>query len=78
MAQIGRASVFREKEGGRRYQGIVTKVGAQCFERKRAELAMICGRPVKRISDADVFEFMARGEANTRAYLAKHALDRDK
>lgn len=69
MTRMGRDSIFREKDGGDRYQGIVTKAGAQAFERARARLAKLADRKVDHVSDADVIEYLARGEANTRDYL---------
>lgn len=67
--RMGRDSIFREKIGGDRYQGIVTKVGAAAFERARARLAKLAERDVAGISDADTIEYLARGEENTIAYL---------
>jgi hypothetical protein len=73
MAIMGRASIFREKDGGDRVQGVITRRGAQAFEWKRQELAAlyerIMGRAPTTVSDADVIEFMARGEKETKLYL---------
>lgn len=67
---MGRPSVFRDKRGGRRVQGLITRVGRDWFESRREELAALCGREPKQVTDADVIEFMARGATNTRDYLA--------
>jgi hypothetical protein len=69
----GRVSIFRDKADGVRVQGVLTKKGGKAFERRRAELAklhyhMMGVRPTV-ISDADVIEFLARGEWETRGYL---------
>jgi hypothetical protein len=66
----GRASIFREKAGGDRVQGLLTPIGSKRFEQARATLAKLAGRETEQISDADTIEFLARGEANTRSYLA--------
>jgi hypothetical protein len=72
--RLGRASIFRGKENGVRYQGVITKIGALRFERQRARLARIymeeMGRFAAVVSDADTIEFMARGEPDTRRYLS--------
>ena len=69
----GRDSIFRHKAGGRRLQGIITKTGARQFKvhtaRLRALFQEVMGRPAGSCSQADVVEFLARGEADTRAYL---------
>jgi hypothetical protein len=67
----GRASLFRDKSRGDRVQGVLTADGSKHFEKHRKALAKLAGR--KTVSDADVIEYLARGEENTRAYLAQHA-----
>lgn len=67
---MGRQSVFRGKKGGQRIQGLVTRRGGECFEGARRDLARLTQREPTQISDADVIEFLARGTANTRDYLA--------
>jgi hypothetical protein len=67
--QFGRASIFRNKEGGARVQGTLTPAGSIRFERARKTLARLAAREVEQVSDADVVEFLARGEADTIAYL---------
>jgi len=68
--------VFRGKKSHTRVQGIMTTRGGQAFEAARRRLKQIikpfasCAA-VKRVSDGDVFEFLARGEADTVRYLMK-------
>ena len=64
----GRPAIFRHKTV--RLQGVVTKVGSVKFEHARRRLARLAGRDVDSTSDGDTFEFLARGEANTRRYLS--------
>jgi hypothetical protein len=68
----GRASIFEGKAGGDRVQGDITKRGAQQFEAARRRLTKLAEwkRP-NPVSDADVIEFLARGEAETLRYLAR-------
>jgi hypothetical protein len=49
--------------------GTVTKAGAQAVEAHRAKLAALVGWAPDRVSDADVVEYMAIGDAATRRYL---------
>jgi len=70
-SNMGRPSLFRDKRGGSRIQGVITKIGAERFELHRARLATIAKRDQKLISDADVIEYLARGEVATRDYLAR-------
>lgn len=65
----GRASIFRDKSGGDRVQGVITQPGSTRFEQRRAALAKLAGRETEDVSDADVIEYLARGEKNTRDYL---------
>lgn len=71
----GRVSVFRGKDNGVRIQGVLTKEGGKAFERQRENLARLYTRVVGHaptsISDADVVEFLARGEGETRRYLVE-------
>jgi hypothetical protein len=69
---MGRASIFRDKEGGDRVQGVITKDGSKAFEAARKRLALLARRPVTQVSDADTIEFLARGERSTERYLAAH------
>jgi hypothetical protein len=69
---MGRRSIFRGKEGGVRVQAIITKIGGQKFERARKRLAELAGWASKDVSDADTVEFLARGEAETMAYIEVH------
>jgi hypothetical protein len=72
-ARRGRASIFRDKDGGKNVHGIITKRGAIEFEARRKELralhVKVLGHPPTTISDADVIEFLARGEEKTALYL---------
>ena len=67
----GQPSIFRNKKGGDRLQGIVTPEGSRRFEMARRRLAKLAGREVEHVSDADVIEFLVRGDEATRAELAK-------
>lgn len=67
----GRASLFRGKAGGERINGTITKRGAVCAKQHRTVLAQIAGIKPDEVSDADLVEYLARGEAETRAYLGK-------
>lgn len=69
----GRASIFRGKEHGTRIVGIITERGATAFEMSRARLsalfANVMGEKPTHVSDADVIEYLTRGEEPTRRYL---------
>jgi hypothetical protein len=69
----GWPSIFRDKDGGDRVQGVITPIGARSFEVARARLAKLASREVEQISDADVIEYLARGEAATMKYLEGRA-----
>jgi hypothetical protein len=71
MKQGGWPSVFVGKDKRNRYQGITTNIGARWFEAKRRRLAKLAALSPKTVSDGDVFEYLARGEAETIAYIAK-------
>lgn len=71
-ARMGRPCVFRDKENGQHVHGLIRKVGAQAFERARAELAKLAPH-VKNPSDADVIEYLAIGKAATKAYIREHS-----
>jgi hypothetical protein len=64
----GNASIFKPKNGDR-FQGVTTKLGTTRFEAARGRLAKLAGREKEHVSDGDVFEYLARGESETRAYL---------
>lgn len=66
---MGRPSIFRDKVGGQRVQAIISKTGASRFEAARKRLAKLAKWKPDQISDADVVEFLARGEADTVAYM---------
>lgn len=69
----GRRSIFREKDNQYRKQGQMTKAGHQFFELARKRLSAIVhdvqGWKPRHVSDGDVFEYLGRGDDNTRAYL---------
>jgi hypothetical protein len=67
----GRESLFRGKTGGDRVQGVLTPIGSGRFESARVRLARIAGREPERVSDADVIEYLARGEEDTRRVLGQ-------
>ena len=68
--------MFRGKQGGKRYQGNLTKIGSREFEtmRRRAQILFhaVTGFEVK-ASDADTIEFLARGEADAKDYWERMA-----
>jgi hypothetical protein len=55
----GRQSIFRDKKGGDRVQGIITPLGSMRFELARTALAKVAGREKEHTSDADTIEWMA-------------------
>lgn len=65
----GSQSIFRNKDGGDRVQGNITPIGSIRFEHARARLAKLDGRETEETSDGDVIEYLARGEADTIAYI---------
>lgn len=66
---MGRRSIFRDKRGGQRVQGIITKIGQQKFLAAKSRLAQLAQRAVHQVSDADAVEYLARGERETIIYL---------
>lgn len=68
-SKMGRPSIFRDKKGGRYVQGIITKAGGRLFSAHRKRLAEIANRAPAKVSDADVIEYLARGESNSVAYI---------
>lgn len=67
--KMGRPSIFRDKEGGQRVQALISKRGGKQFELARRCLAVLAKREPKHVSDADVVEYLARGEEETRLYI---------
>ena len=65
----GRASVFRDKRGGDRVQGNLTREGKAAFLEARRRLAKLSKRKLSAVSDADVIEYLARGEEETTRIL---------
>jgi hypothetical protein len=71
-AVMGRPKIFTSNNGARtRVQGGLTPVGTSRFEGARKRLAKLVGRDPEFVSDADVIEYLARGESATRLYLEK-------
>lgn len=68
---FGRPSVFRNKQGGARVGGVITAHGSIKFEAARKRLAKLDGREVEHTSDADVIEYLSRGDEATRKHLAE-------
>ena len=66
---MGRRSIFPVKDGAL-YHGILTRIGTKACEQARAKLADLSGWDADNISDADLIEFMARGDLETVKYLA--------
>ena len=64
---FNRPSIFRNKEV--RVQGMISKAGSIAFEQRRQQLAKLAGWDVKKVSDADVIEYLARGEVSTKLYI---------
>lgn len=62
-----RPSIFKNKKV--RVQGMISTMGSTCFEERRKQLAKLTGWDAKKISDADVIEFLARGDVSTKLYL---------
>lgn len=73
MPVMGRDSIFRNKDKKALIRGITTKVGKKKFEEHRKELAVLAKRPVTRVSDGDVVEYLSRGRENTMQYLLERA-----
>lgn len=61
--------MFRGKRGGMRVQGVLTPFGGQAFEKARKKLARLVKRTPDKVSDADVIEYLARGEFETKLML---------
>lgn len=62
-----RPAIFRNKKV--RVQGMITKNGSIAFEQRRQQLAKLAGWDAKKVSDADVIDYLARGEISTKLYL---------
>ena len=64
---MGRPSLFGKKDPAARYQGLMTRYGAQLFERVRRSIAKLIGIGPENVSDGDVFEYLARCSDTGRA-----------
>lgn len=62
----GFPSIFRNKAGGSRYQGTLTKVGSKKFEAARARLSQLANQ---KATDADVMEFLALDRRSVADHL---------
>lgn len=69
-SSMGRPAVFRNKVPENNVHGRLTLEGQRYFDLARKTLARMIDWKPERIGDSDVIEFLARGEKNTRAYLA--------
>lgn len=65
----GRPAIFRPKDRARQRSVGMTKTGWACFHAARRRLAQMVGVTTKAVSVADTFEYLARGDEDTRAYL---------
>lgn len=70
LGMAGRPSIFKGKENGDRVQGYISQAGSKKFEDARRRLAVLAQWSVKAVSDADTIEYLARGDDETRKYLA--------
>lgn len=69
VSVMGRASIFRDKKGGSRVQGVMTPIGSRAFEQARQRLGKLASVEKEKVSDADTIEYLARGETATKKYL---------
>lgn len=51
-------AIFPDKDGGSRYQGVLSPNGSKAFESARKHLALRSDRADTRVSDADVIEYV--------------------
>lgn len=70
LGMAGRPSIFKGKEHGDRVQGYISQAGSKQFELARRRLGVLAQWDVKNVSDADTIEYLARGDEETRKYLA--------
>lgn len=69
-ARMGRPTIFGKFGAkSKRYQGAVTPGGEVAFEAARRRLAALVSWPVTQVGDGDVFEYLARGDKETRRLL---------
>ncbi len=69
---MARLAIFQRKVGGLKVNVYVSRLGAEGFEAARARLATLAKWPVESVGNADVVEFLSRGEKATKAHLAAH------
>lgn len=58
------------KDSKYRVQGLLTPDGSRSFEGHRKRIAGLTGRELSKVSDADVIEWLSRGEAFCLKLLA--------
>lgn len=69
---MGRPKIFKVNSNpGDRVQGILTPKGSVQFEAARRRLAKLAAWEYEDVGDADVIEFLARGETATREHLER-------
>lgn len=66
--QSGRPCLFPHKDRRRPRAGYLSKEGHKAFDAAKRRIAQIVHWKVESISDSDVVEFNARGEAASIAY----------
>lgn len=71
-AVMGHPAIFPGKTGDR-VQGGLTPIGSTKFEQARRRLARLAGWEFESVSDADVIEFLARGDEATTKFLQDQA-----
>lgn len=64
----GRPSLFGPKSTAR-VQAVLTVTGSVRFEATRTRVANLIGKEAEQVSDADVIEFLVRGEKEALAIL---------
>ncbi len=69
---MARLAIFPRKVGGLKVNVYISQLGADGFEAARSRLATLVKWPGESVGNADVVEFLSRGEKNTKAHLAKH------
>lgn len=74
QATGGRPSLFRPKDVTKPRHFYLTNIGHGKVEAAKARLAKLTGWPAARISDGDLYEFLARGEQESMAYFRRHGI----
>lgn len=63
--------IFRPKNRKRSMRIYLTDIGHLRMDRARLALSDLTGWPVRDVSNSEVSEYLARGDAETRAYLKR-------